>query len=208
MCEYGFTEGADFNPLKIERVQNEGSREVERQLLDHQLTLDMAKELAMIQRTPKGKEVRQYFIEIEKKWNTPEAVMARALQMAARTLDAAKLENAALKEQVVALETQAQIDKPKAEYFDDLVERNLLTGIRAAAKELGIKQSDFVEYLLDKKYCYRDQKRKLQPYAPYVGDLFELKESKSDRNSWAGQQLMVTPRGRETFHLLLQKGRH
>lgn len=82
MCEYGFESGKDFNLLKNERVQNEGGRQVSREVVDHQLTIQMAKEIAMIQRNDKGKEARQYFIHIEEAWNTPDAVMARALKMA------------------------------------------------------------------------------------------------------------------------------
>ena len=60
MCEYGFTEGVDFNPFKNDRVQNEGGRAVSRTVDDAQLTIDMAKELCMLQRTEKGKQARQY----------------------------------------------------------------------------------------------------------------------------------------------------
>lgn len=84
MCEYGFTSGEDFNPLKIERVQNEGERVVTRTVDDAVLTIDMAKEICMIQRNEKGKLARQYFIQLEKDWNSPEKVMARALQIAER----------------------------------------------------------------------------------------------------------------------------
>ena len=93
---------------------------------------------------------------------------------------------------------------PKAEYFDDLVDRNTLTGIRETAKELDVRQNDFVGFLLNSKYCYRDQKNKLQPFAEYVGEYFELKETKSDRNGWSGTQLMITPKGREAFRLLVK----
>ena len=93
---------------------------------------------------------------------------------------------------------------PKAEYFDDLVDRNTLTGIRETAKELDVRQNDFVGFLLNSKYCYRDQKNKLQPFAEYVGEYFELKETKSDRNGWSGTQLRITPKGREAFRLLVK----
>ena len=79
MVEYGFTEGEDFNSLKIERVQDEGGRKVSRTLDDHQLTIPMAKELCMIQRNERGKQARQYFLAIEAQWNSPEAVMRRAV---------------------------------------------------------------------------------------------------------------------------------
>jgi len=100
---------------------------------------------------------------------------------------------------------QIEIMKPKAEYFDELVDRNLLTNFRDTAKELKIPQKDFINYLLDHKYIFRDQKEKLKPYAQYVGTLFEVKEFASKRNSHSGLQTLITPRGRETFRLLLQK---
>lgn len=77
MCEYGFTEGEDFNLLRIERVQDEGGRMVSRTVDDHQLTIPMAKELCMIQRNERGKQARQYFLAVEAQWNSPEAVMRR-----------------------------------------------------------------------------------------------------------------------------------
>jgi len=97
--------------------------------------------------------------------------------------------------------------KPKAEYFDELVDRNLLTSFRDTAKELKIPQNKFIDFLLSRKYIYRDQKGKLMPYAQYVNDLFEVKEYASKRNSHSGLQTLITPRGRETFRLLLQKAK-
>lgn len=82
MVKYGFGKGIDFNPYKNVRVQNEGGRQVSREVTDYQLTIDMAKELCMIQRSEKGKQARQYFLDVEKKWNSPEFVMARAVRMA------------------------------------------------------------------------------------------------------------------------------
>lgn len=82
MCEYGFESGRDFNLLKIERVQNERNRMVKRLVDDAAITVDMAKEICMLQRNEKGKIARRYFVELEKAWNSPERVMARALQIA------------------------------------------------------------------------------------------------------------------------------
>ena len=92
MTEYGFTEGKDFNLLKNEQVRFEGNREVTRELIDHLLTIDMAKELAMIQRTERGKQARQYFIQVEKDYNSPEKIMARALRIAEKELNTLKLD--------------------------------------------------------------------------------------------------------------------
>ena len=92
MIEYGFTEGKDFNADKNVRVGEEGNREVARELTDHLLTIDMAKEIAMIQRTDRGKQARQYFIQVEKDYNSPEKIMARALRIAEKELSTLKLD--------------------------------------------------------------------------------------------------------------------
>ena len=92
MVEYGFTEGKDFNVDKNVRVGEEGSREVARELTDHLLTIDMAKEIAMIQRTERGKQARRYFIQVEKDYNSPEKIMARALRIAEKELSTLKLD--------------------------------------------------------------------------------------------------------------------
>lgn len=93
--------------------------------------------------------------------------------------------------------------KPKVEYFDALVDRNLLTNFRDTAKELQVKERFFIDWLLKNKFVYRDQKNKLKPYAAYVPELFELKEW--ERNGRADVQTLITPKGRETFRLLLKK---
>jgi prophage antirepressor-like protein len=93
--------------------------------------------------------------------------------------------------------------KPKVDYFDALIDRNLLTNFRDTAKELKVKERFFINWLLQNKFVYRDQKGKLKPYAPYVPELFELKEFA--RNGKADVQTLITPKGRETFRLLLQK---
>ena len=103
------------------------------------------------------------------------------------------------------LTAQNQIMQPKAEYFDELVARNLLTNFRETAKELGIKEKDFIGWLLDHKYVYRDQKNKLMPYAAKNNGLFEVKEGKGRHNDWAGTQTLITPKGRETFRLLCKE---
>ena len=87
MCEYGFEDGKDFNTDKNVRVELEGKREVTREIVNHMLTLDMAKEIAMLQRNEKGKQARRYFIQIEKEYNNPENTIARALILVNRQLE-------------------------------------------------------------------------------------------------------------------------
>lgn len=195
MCEYGFTEGEDFNPVKIDRVQEEGGRMVSRVVDDAILSIDMAKEICMIQRNEKGKQARQYFLALERDWNSPEKVMSRALRYAEQELKQIRALNS-------ALTVDNQIMKPKADYFDELVERNTLTNFRETAKELGIPPKKFVRFLLDQKYIYRDKKGKLLPYEDKNNGLFELKESFNEKTKWSGTQALVTPKGRETFRLL------
>lgn len=103
------------------------------------------------------------------------------------------------------LAVENQIMQPKAQYFDDLVERNLLTSFRDTAKMLKVGQKQLIDWLLENKYIYRDKKNKLMPYAQYNNDLFEIKESKGATSSWRGAQTLVTPTGRETFNLLLNE---
>lgn len=97
MTEYGFVEGQDFLPNLEESTGG-------RRAVDHIIKLDMAKEIAMIQRTERGKQVRQYFIQVEKDFNSPEKIMARALLMA--------------DQKVHKLEAQIEADRPKVLFAD------------------------------------------------------------------------------------------
>lgn len=153
----------------------------------------------MLQRNERGKQARQYFLTLESAWNTPEQVMARALKLADKELNTLRLKNS-------ALTVQNQIMAPKADYFDELVDRNLLTNFRETAKQLNVPPKKFVQFLLDRKYIYRDQRGKLMPYAQHAeAGLFEVKEQVNEKTQWAGTQTLVTPKGRETFRLLYIK---
>ena len=100
------------------------------------------------------------------------------------------------------LTVEKQIMQPKADYFDELVDRNLLTSFRETAKQLEVKEKELIGFLLEKKYLYRDKKGKLQPYADKNNGLFEVKECFNEKTKWSGTQTLVTPKGRETFRLL------
>lgn len=151
----------------------------------------------MLQRTEIGRQFRQYFIRVEEAWNSPEMVMKRAL-------DIANAQVKQLQMSVSALTVETQIMQPKAQYFDQLVDRNLLTGIRETGKELGIGQKQFVNFLLDHKYLYRTPKGKLMPYQRHVDSgLFEIKEFVNEKTGFSSTQVFITPKGKETFRLLI-----
>ena len=126
-----------------------------------------------------------------------EELMAKALLVAQKTI--------AEKEALLSQKTvENAILRPKADYFDELVDRNTLTTFRETAKEIGIGQKVFITFLLDRKFIYRDQTGKLLPTAGKSDGLLEVKECFNDKTQWAGTQTLVTPKGRETFRLLCQ----
>lgn len=159
-----------------------------------------------------------------KRWVTSEVVPSirkTGAYMTQETLEAAILNPDYLLQVVTALKEETDkrkalevvnatltVDKaimqPKADYFDELVERGLLTNFRETAKQLGIPPKKFVNWLIEHKYLYRDKKGKLLAYENKNNGLFELKECVNERTQWAGVQTLVTPKGRETFRLLCQ----
>lgn len=103
--------------------------------------------------------------------------------------------------QVLALENESM--KPKADYFDTLVERGSNLNLRDTAKMIGVSERFFIEYLLLNGYLYRDAKRKLKPIAKYVGKYFVLKEWVRGENT--GSQTLVTVEGKDKFYKLINK---
>ena len=188
ISEYDFTVNQDFTTVS-KNLENGGRS------IDYYITLDMAKELAMVERNEKGKQARQYFIECERKLRETQAKLAPKTYVEALRTLADEVEAHEQTKQTLA------IAEPKAQYFDKLVERNLLTNFTTTAKEFGIKRKDLIDYLLDNGYIYRDQRGNLLPYAVHVPHLFEVKEYSKDAHS--GVQTLVTPKGRETLRLLL-----
>lgn len=195
MTEYGFVEGQDFNSVKIDEVRREGNRHVKREITDHALKLDMAKEIAMIQRTEKGKEVRQYFIQVERDYNSPEKVMARALLMA--------------NNKVLTLETQVEELKPKALFADAVAASKTSILIGELAKLLnqnGVKigGTRLFAWMRENGYLI---KRKGQDWntptqrAMEMG-LFEIKErthSNPDGSIIISRTTKVTGKGQQYF---------
>lgn len=109
MTEYGFSEGKDYQTFLSDRVDGKAGKP----RTDHQLTIPMAKELCMLQRTDKGKQMRQYFIAVEEQWNSPEAIMARALQLS-------NIKMKQLETTVSDLQKQMEQDKPKVLFADSV----------------------------------------------------------------------------------------
>lgn len=128
MCEYGFEEEKDFEEVI---VKNDDNHVGGRPSINHQLTLAMAKELCMLQRTEQGKAVRRYLIAVEDAWNTPEKVMSRALQMANRIIDG-------FKEEVKALSAQNAEMLPKASFYDTVTGSTDTIDMAQAAKVLNM----------------------------------------------------------------------
>ncbi len=128
---------------------------------------------------------------------SPSELMAKALMVAQKTL-------AQREARISALTVENQMMAPKAAYFDELVDRNLLTSFRETAKQLKVKEKAFIAFLLEKKFIYRDQKGRLMPYAEKNSGLFEVKECFNQKTRWSGIQTLITPKGRETFRLLCQ----
>lgn len=138
---------------------------------------------------------------------TPETLQAAIMNpdimiQLCQQLKAEQDKNMVLRADNSALTVQNTIMAPKAYYFDELVERNTLTNFRETAKQLNIPPKKFVNFLLERKFIYRDKKGKLLPYEDKNDGLFEVKECFNDKTKWSGTQTLVTPKGRETFRLL------
>lgn len=127
MCEYGFEVQKDFTTFLSESTGGRPSQ-------DAQITVDMAKEIAMLQRTEKGKEVRKYFIQIEKEWNSPERVMARALTIANKTIATLELENKEMKPKALFADAVAQSDTSILVY--DLAKLICQNGVKIGGNRL------------------------------------------------------------------------
>lgn len=136
---------------------------------------------------------------------SPEDLMARALLVAQQTLAAREARIKAQTAEISALTVDKQIMQPKADYFDDLVDRNLLTNFTEAAKQIGIKRKSLIAFMIDHGYLYHDKKGNLLPYANKKTEgLFDVKQCSNQKTGWAGCQTLMTPKGVETFRLLCQ----
>lgn len=170
MTEYGFVEGTDFYS-KMSKTDNGG-----RPSTDYEISVDMAKQICMIQRTPEGKAVRQYLIDLEKAWNTPEQVFARALKMADEKINS-------LKEINTSLIAENKRMKPKEIFADAVATSHTSILIGDLAKLIcqngyQIGQKRLFEWLRENNFLIKSGSSKNMPRQRYVKHgLFEVKES-------------------------------
>lgn len=186
ILKYGFEENIDFTSVQSCTVVNNGAK---KPIIDYVITIEMAKQICMLQRSDKGRKYREYFLQLERAWNTPEAVMARALQVANLTLENAK--------------KQIAILQPKAEVYDDFLSRDKFCNFRDGANYLGISQSEFMD-LLKSKYIYKNNIGEYRAYAEYT-DYFTLRPFARGTER-TGQQLMLNLQGLEYFKTRIKKG--
>lgn len=152
MKEYGFSENEDFKAISQKRLTAQGN---ETTYMDHEISIDMAKQICMIQRSPEGKMIRQYFIDLEKAWNTPEQIMARALKMANQSIDSLKERCAFLGGQVVEQQKVISELQPKANYVDTILQSKSLVLTTQIAKDYGMSARKFNRILNELKIQYK-----------------------------------------------------
>ena len=189
MSEYGFYENVDYQAISQKRLTAQGN---ETTYIDHEITLDMAKEIAMIQRSDNGKEVRQYFLELERRWNSPEAVMNRALEYSRKQVKALMEEKQGL------IEENNQL-KPKALFADAVSTSNesILIGqlaklIRQNGYEIG--QNRLFEWMRENEYLIKKGERYNQPTQKSMDlGLFEVKE-RTITNPDGSTRITLTPK--------------
>lgn len=173
MSAYGFSEGNDFTSVKSSTLVNNGA---EREITDYRVSIDMAKQICMIQRSEKGRQYRQYFLDLEKAWNTPEQIFARALKMADQTIAKLKDTNKSLVEKIEA-------DRPKTIFADAVSTSHTSILIGDLAKLIcqnGVQtgQKRLFQWMRENGYLMKTGASYNMPMQRYIEQgLFEVKES-------------------------------
>lgn len=190
MCEYGFSENQDYRVF----VKNDDNSKGGRPSTDYEITLDMAKEIAMIQRSDKGKEVRQYFLELERRWNSHEAVMNRALEYSRKQVKALMEENKELKPKALFADAVSASD-------ESILIGQLAKLIRQNGYEIG--QNRLFEWMRENGYLIKSGSRRNQPTQRAMDmGLFEVKErtiSNPDGSTRITLTTKVTGKGQVYF---------
>lgn len=191
--KYGFVENKDYQVFDNFIKNPQGGRPSD----EYALSIGMAKELSMVENTARGREARLYFIACEEKSvsTSPTPMLPQTYLEALKALVVAE-------EEKIRLQLEVSEMKPKADYFDNLVDRNLLTNLRDTAKQIEVPQKKFISLLIENNYLYRNEAGELKPYAKYTPCYFKLKDYTNEYNGHSGVQVFVTPEGKESFRLL------
>lgn len=169
-------------------------------MIDYDISMDMAKQICMIQRTPKGKEIRQYLIDLEKAWNTPEQIMARALTIAQQTIERRNIV-------IKMLEADTERMRPKEEFYDAVAGSKTAIEMAAVAKVLnfnGVGRNKLFEILRDERILQSDN----IPYQKYIDNgwfrTIEQKYSK-DGETYINIKTLVYQKGVDGIRKILEK---
>lgn len=193
MRDYGFENGRDFIEMNEEVDAQKRARTYEQK--NHALKLDMAKEISMIQRNEKGKQARQYFISIEKEFNSPEKIMARALRIADETINSLKLETKVKDQQIAEL-------KPKADYYDDILKNKGLVTITQIAKDYGMSGQEMNRTLRDLGVQYKQSEQWLL-YAKHHDKGYTHSETTPITHSDGRPDIVMTTKWRQKGRIFL-----
>lgn len=197
ICEYGFIENQDYTTCYPNLgSENHGGQN----MIDYDISMDMAKQICMIQRTPKGKEIRQYLIDLEKAWNTPEQIMARALTIAQQTIERRNIV-------IKMLEADTERMRPKEEFYDAVAGSKTAIEMAAVAKVLnfnGVGRNKLFEILRDERILQSDN----IPYQKYIDNgwfrTIEQKYSK-DGETYINIKTLVYQKGVDGIRKILEK---
>lgn len=207
MCEYGFSENSDFVTMD-KNVHRADGTEMPQTQCDHQITIDMAKEICMIQRSDIGRKCRQYFISVEEAWNKPEAVMARALQMANRKIDSIKADNERLALQLKNNEPFVLFAKAVETSQTSILIGDLAKLIKQNGIDIGQKR--LFAWLRDNGYLIKSGSSTNMPTQRSMDmKLFEVKErsiSNPDGSVRVTKTTKVTGKGQTYFINIFLKG--
>ena len=196
----GFVEGEDFRGAYFEVQGNQyGGKQ---SLQDYEISIDMAKHICLMSRTERGKQCRQHLIDLEKAWNTPEQVFARALKMADQAIDKLKSENHALVEKI-------EQDKPKTVFADAVAasKTSILVGeLAKIIKQNGIDigQNRFFKWMRDNGYLVkrRGTDYNMPTQKSMEMGLFEIKErviNNPDGSVRITKTALVSGKGQQYF---------
>lgn len=203
MLDYGFDETEYIKCFpKMESGFNGGQN-----MVDYQITVDMAKQICMVQRNKLGKMYRQYFLELEKAWNTPEQVMARALQMSKQTAERLEMQCRLLGQQIVEQQQQIEEMKPKVNYTDMVLRSSSLMLISQICNDYGMSAQK-LNKLLNKLRIQYKVRGQWVLYADYQGKGYVQSttyvQERSGGNILTREQTEWTQKGRLFIYKVLK----